>query len=164
MATRGAGDPAGAPALGDVPEGGTRDNPESAYRRGYVDGWVNGMDRFHGMMLDDRLSRQAAYDACWSYWQRELFEWYDGFREALTADNPLTPTEPERPQVSRRRGYRDGWIEALDAMWDLMFANNMTREPAYARCRQHLEDELLPWRDGDCSQLVIPPPLPRRRG
>lgn len=151
------------PVRGDASAGMAPANPERAYRYGYVDGWTDGMTRFRELMLDDRMSRQAAYDACWSHWHRELFEWYDGFRQALTADSPLTPTEPEQPHVSRRRGYRDGWIEALDAMWDLMFSNNMTREPAHARCREHLEAALRPWRDGDCSQMVVPPPLPRRR-
>ncbi len=163
MASQDQGGPTGTSVLGNVPEGGIPDDPERAYRCGYVDGWAGGMNRLHEMMLSDRLSRQAAYDACWSYWHRELFEWYDGFRQALTADNPLTPPQPERPRVSHRRGYRDGWIEALDAMWDLMFVNNTTREPAYARCCEHLDEALRAWRDGDCSQMVIPPSLERRR-
>ena len=151
-------EPAGMPANANVPN-----DPERAYRCGYAEGWADGMNRLRELMLNDMLGRQAAYDACWSYWHRELFEWYDGFRQALTADNPLTAPDPEQPEVSHRRGYRDGWIEAIDAMWDLMFANKMTREPAYARCREHWEKVLCAWRDGDCSQMVIPPPLERRR-
>jgi len=154
--------PAHAPTVGDTAAPATSSEPEHAYRHGYCQGWEAGIGRLRNLMFDDMLSRQAAYDACWSYWHRELFEWYDGFRHALTSEHPLTAPEPEAPNVSRRRGYRDGWIEGIDAMWDLMFAHGMTREPAHARCREHLEQALNPWRDGDCGTMVIPPPMERR--
>ncbi|MGI8854453.1 MAG: hypothetical protein ACR2JW_01755 [Thermomicrobiales bacterium] len=46
---------------------------ESAYRRGYRDGWVQAMDAFHDLL--PRWGREGAYSACWNFWLRALCRW-----------------------------------------------------------------------------------------
>lgn len=53
--------------------------------------------------------------------------------------------EPEPAEHAYRRGYRDGWIVATNAMHDLMFADRFTRQAAYDRCWDHWEKALYLW-------------------
>ena len=44
-----------------------------------------------------------------------------------------------------RRGYRDGWVQAIDALHDLMFQEHASREEAYYLAWEHWEGALLEW-------------------
>ncbi len=63
----------------------------------------------------------------------------------------------ERLEGEYRRGYRDGWIQAVLAMHELMFRKGLNRQAAYDACYDFWEAELLEWAAGDCSQTVWPP-------
>jgi hypothetical protein len=43
-----------------------------------------------------------------------------------------------------RRGYRDGWYQAIDAAWDLLQAR-VSRAEAYQRCFNHWRGPLDEW-------------------
>ena len=128
-------------------------HPEAAYRRGYADGWAGAIDAMRELTFQDGLSSQAAHDACWSHWRHALFEWYD---------QSSKETRPERVAAAYRRGYRDGWAEGTDAIWDLIFARGMSRQASYDACREHWRDELCQWARGDYTKMVVPPSLQRK--
>ena len=52
-----------------------QESPEHAYRRGYRDGWIAGIDTLHGLMFKEGKDRQSAYEECWQHWQFALVEW-----------------------------------------------------------------------------------------
>jgi len=129
-------------------------HPEAAYRRGYADGWAGAIDAMRMLMFQDGLSSRAAHDACWNHWRNALFEWYDqSSKEA----------KPEGMGAAYRRGYRDGWAEGTDAMWDLIFASGKGRHVSYGVCRDHWRDQLCEWAQGDYTKMVVPPVLARKR-
>lgn len=72
-------------------------------------------------------------------------------------ENILTNEEREREY---RRGFRDGWVIAIDANYDLMFKSKMTREAAYNKLWNHWEKGLWDWLHGDCSAMIMPPGSP----
>ncbi len=51
---------------------------------------------------------------------------------------------PETAEHAYRRGYRDGWIMALEAMWDAMRAR-YSRCDAYDLAAAHGDDALFEW-------------------
>jgi len=51
--------------------------PESAYRRGYRDGYYRGFDD-HDDLLYAGASKRGAYSRCWDFWQRKLTAWVNG--------------------------------------------------------------------------------------
>ena len=126
--------------------------PEAAYRRGYVDGWAGAIDAMGGLMFQDGLSSREAHDACWSHWRNTLFEWYDRSSRETKAES-LAP--------AYRRGYRDGWAEGTDAMWDLISVGGVSRQASYDACRGHWRGELCAWAQGDHTKMVLPPALQR---
>lgn len=44
-----------------------------------------------------------------------------------------------------RRGYRDGWIQAINAMQELMFERGVSRGKAHKTCWDHWEEALFEW-------------------
>jgi hypothetical protein len=71
---------------------------------------------------------------------------------------PLTDAEMAAAEEGYRRGYRDGWIQAVGAMWDLVANRRLTPQAAHDVCWRHWETTLLPWAWDDCSRMVLPPP------
>jgi len=126
------------------------EHPEAAYRRGYVDGWAGATETMRVLMFEDGLGSRAAHDACWSHWRNTLFEWYD--RSSGEA-------EPNSLAVAYRRGYRDGWAEGTEAIWDLISVRGLRRQAGYDVCREHWQGELCEWAQGDYTKMVIPPRL-----
>jgi len=126
--------------------------PEAAYRRGYGDGWLGAIDAMRGLMFEDGLSSREAHDACWNHWRNALFEWYDRTSRKI---------KPESPAAAYRRGYRDGWAEGTEAMWDLIFTRGLRRHEGYAACQEHWRVELCEWAQGDPTKMVLPPVLQR---
>ena len=57
----------------------------------------------------------------------------------------LTDAETALAESEYRCGYRDGWIQAVRAMYDLMSNRQLTWQAAYAVCWRHWETTLLPW-------------------
>ena len=67
----------------------------------------------------------------------------------------------ERLEEDYRRGYRDGWIQAVLAMRDLMFQDRLSRQTAYDACYDFWEAQLLEWMRDDCSHMALPPGIER---
>ena len=63
----------------------------------------------------------------------------------------------ERLEEEYRRGYRDGWIQAVLSLSDLMFQDRLSRKVALDICYDLWQDELLSWMHGDCSHIELPP-------
>jgi hypothetical protein len=72
---------------------------------------------------------------------------------------PLTDAESSLAEEAYRGGYRDGWIQAAETMYDLMSDRQLPLQAAYDACRNHWVMTLLPWRLGDCSRVVSPPAM-----
>ena len=51
--------------------------PESAYRRGYMDGFYAGFDGYDDLLYAG-ASKRGAYSRCWDFWQRKLTAWVNG--------------------------------------------------------------------------------------
>ena len=67
----------------------------------------------------------------------------------------------ERLEKNYRRGYRDGWVQAVLAMGDLMFQGKLTRQAALDTCYEFWNKQLFDWMRGDCSRMVLPPNVER---
>ncbi len=67
------------------------------------------------------------------------------------------PGRPAGYEAEYRRGYRDGWIQAVEAMHDLMFQAGMARQAAYERCWKHGERTLWEWSITSTGVIVQPP-------
>lgn len=76
---------------------------------------------------------------------REILEWQDS--------RPVK----EQLEENYRRAYRDGWVQAIGAMWDLMFERRLSRQAAFDACYDVWQNELLEWEHGDCSRMELPP-------
>jgi len=63
----------------------------------------------------------------------------------------------EQLEEEYRRGYRDGWIQAVLALSDLMFQDRLSRRIALDACYDLWQNELLDWARGDCSHTELPP-------
>jgi hypothetical protein len=57
----------------------------------------------------------------------------------------LTDAENVLAEGEYQRGYRDGWIQATEAMCNLMSNRQLTWQAAHAICWRHWETTLLPW-------------------
>ncbi len=65
-----------------------------------------------------------------------------GYKGSTWADIP-----PETAELGYRRGYCDGWVQALDAMHDLLFKGRMSREEAYEYLWEYgVNGPLADWR------------------
>jgi hypothetical protein len=63
-----------------------------------------------------------------------------------------------------RRGYRDGWIEALNQLQELVKEDRVGFDQAHTRCYEHWEAALDAWEHGpDASRDALPPRVPRGR-
>ena len=51
--------------------------PESAYRRGYADGFYAGFDGYDDLLYAG-VSKKNAYNRCWDFWNQELRKWRNG--------------------------------------------------------------------------------------
>ncbi len=74
--------------------------------------------------------------------------------------------EPESPEESYRRGHQDGWVEALNAIGELMFKKRYSRDRAHELCWNHWITELYDWVNGNCEERTVPPFLqipPKKR-
>lgn len=84
-------------------------------------------------------------------------------RGSSWADIPQ-PTQEEENEREReyRRAYRDGWVQAIDAMHDLMFQDRLSRQAAYDRCWEHLNGPLLEWlqQTPPLNSMQSPPEIP----
>jgi hypothetical protein len=72
---------------------------------------------------------------------------------------PLTDAESGMVEEAYRRGYRDGWIQAAETMYDLMSDRQLPLQAAHDTCWNHWMTTLLPWRLGDRSQMISPPAM-----
>ena len=63
----------------------------------------------------------------------------------------------ERLEESDRRAYRDGWVQAIGAMRDLMFERRLSRQAAFDACYDVWQGALHEWELGDCSRMELPP-------
>ena len=72
-------------------------------------------------------------------------------------------SEPIQAEEEFRRGYTEGWEEAIKAVYDLIHFKDLNYQEAYDWCADHHNDTLEPWRDGDCSNHEPPPELPPYR-
>jgi hypothetical protein len=70
---------------------------------------------------------------------------------------PLTDAESGLAEEAYRRGYRDGWIQAAETMYDLMSDRQLPLQAAYDACWNHWMMTLLPWRLGGHDRSVLPP-------
>ena len=68
----------------------------------------------------------------------------------------------EQCERAYRRGYRDGFIEAVNAYYDLM-RTRLSKNEAYSRCWDHWEKMLAEWETGNCSGLKLPPAVKTSR-
>ena len=57
----------------------------------------------------------------------------------------FTDAETALAESEYRCGYRDGWIQAVGAMCNLMSNRQLTWQAAHAVCWRHWETTLLPW-------------------
>jgi hypothetical protein len=98
------GDPTGPQRLSQIPPP-TDDQAalaEDGYRRGYRDGWIQGIGTLSDLMADRQLPWEAAYDICWHHWQNTLLPWLvsDCSRMALplveSGEDPSSRYLPER--------------------------------------------------------------------
>jgi hypothetical protein len=71
------GDPTGPLPLSQIPSptGDQAALAEDGYRRGYRDGWIQGVGTLSDLMADRQLPWEAAYDICWHHWQTALLPW-----------------------------------------------------------------------------------------
>ena len=67
--------------------------------------------------------------------------------------------EPDEPgqEAEYRRGYRDGFIEALNALEHQQRRGGWQR--AHDAAYSHWEGPLAEWARGDCTTLVLPPQM-----
>ncbi len=63
---------------------------------------------------------------------------------ALSQIPSLTDAEIVLAEGEYQRGYRDGWIQAVGTMGDLMSNRHLTWQAAHAICWHHWETTLLP--------------------
>lgn len=86
------------------------------------------------------------YEELAQEWQRKLQE------------NPEEVLEAEY-----RRGYCDGFVQAVNAMADL-FAHRLSRQRVIDCLYDFWEQDLMDWRQGDCTREIWPPEpkCPRR--
>ena len=72
------------------------------------------------------------------------------------------PSSDEMEEVYYRKGYRDGWIEAAQAMEGLLTRLGVRPAQAFQEMEQQWRWELRKWAVGDCSARVEPPRLHMR--
>jgi len=80
----------------------------------------------------------------------------------MSAEELLARPSLPREQVKEheyRRGYRDGWIQAIYAMSDSMFQRHLSRQAAFDACYEHWERALRDWEKSDLTQKTWPPDL-----
>ncbi len=76
----------------------------------------------------------------------------------------LRAMPPESRERAYRRGYADGWVQGIGAMWDLMFGRRLTRKAAYQAAWDFWQDELGAWRrQAPKDRLILPPGLDVKR-
>jgi hypothetical protein len=68
-----------------------------------------------------------------------------------------TDAEAALAEDGYRRGYRDGWIQGVGMLSDLMVDHQLPWEAAYDICWHHWQTTLLPWLVSDCSRMALPP-------
>lgn len=73
-------------------------------------------------------------------------EWKRDLRE-----NPQKVLEGEY-----RRGYCDGFVQAVNAMADLL-ARRMSCQRVIDYLYDFWERDLMDWERGDCSKMILPP-------
>lgn len=69
----------------------------------------------------------------------------------------------EYREMTYRRGYADGWIVAIEAMWNLMVPGRCSRSDAYDRCYDHYMQALGEWKRGPWTKEDWPPRCPVKR-
>lgn len=79
--------------------------------------------------------------------------------QIFTLADAYKEREPESAEAAYRRGYCDGWIQAVEAMHDLMFDRRLSRQAAYEQAWDHWQGALAKWRHGDTSAVVWPPAI-----
>lgn len=65
-------------------------------------------------------------------------------------------------EAEYRRGYQDGWIEAVNALGDLMDKETSAQE-IYDRLFTHWEQVLLTWGKASTDNVEFPPAMPIER-
>jgi hypothetical protein len=77
--------------------------------------------------------------------------------QRLSQIPPPTDDQAALAEDGYRRGYRDGWIQGVGAMSDLMADRQLPWEAAYDICWHHWQTTLLPWLVSDCGRMALPP-------
>jgi hypothetical protein len=68
-----------------------------------------------------------------------------------------TLPRPQYTELVYRRAYRDGWVEALLTIHELMFREDLKRRAAYDACWRHWEGALAEWLHSDPKKPGVPP-------
>jgi len=58
-----------------------------------------------------------------------------------------------------REGYCEGWVQALDTIWDLMVKRGLSIQAATDLLYDHHQQKLTEWMSGDWSRTIEPPQL-----
>lgn len=65
-------------------------------------------------------------------------------------------------EMEYRRGYVDGWVQAVDALHDLMFDYRLDRQAAYEVAWNHgMYGELWKWKHAARDGFKMPPAHPK---
>ena len=61
-------------------------------------------------------------------------------------------------EAEYRRGYRDGWVQAIQATEEFMLERNLPRELVLASLWEFgVTGALVDWLRGDCRKMVLAP-------
>lgn len=85
-----------------------------------------------------------------------------GLRLHAASLNEFSETHPpESGEHGYRRGYGDGWLYAVEMLWNLLHGEGLTLEEAYQVMRQFgtAHGPLRKWAAGDCREMELPPNL-----
>lgn len=72
----------------------------------------------------------------------------------------FTQEQAKETEQDFRRGYHQGYEEAVDNIFTLLFNDRMSAEEAYKLVARHA-NLLGIWRIEECERLALPPPFNR---
>lgn len=125
---------------------------DTAYRRGYLDGYGAAIDAFVLMGRDPDTGIGEAVKRADQHHLNQLYDWrYSGAEPG--APPSFEGTAGARPAVLEacaraeeyRHGYMDGWEAAVDAFTLLLAGCHTTFDEAATLARDHLVQRLVLW-------------------
>jgi hypothetical protein len=130
-------------------------------RAGYVDGYGAALDAFAVVLHEPGITPGRAMKRVEDHLLYQLDPWIDDLDDALL---PVFDAEAGAQFVSSRpyrRGYLDGWDDAIQAMAVLLDGYHTSASVALALAYQHVAACLRPWRDQPDPVAPRPAPLER---